>query len=95
MPSAGERLQHKRNLMGTLILARERPMCWPVTNVGAPRTGNIMPTATTTKRPGWIGLLDPYREAFYAFTVEVLRLRKLYGSINHLFSWPTNLFRHA
>lgn len=81
-----KRLQHKRNLMGTLILARGTPHVLAGDERGRTQHGNNNAYCHDNET-SWVDWspLTPYQEEFFAFTTEVLRLRKLYGSINHLF----------
>jgi isoamylase len=81
-----KRLQHKRNLIGTLILARGTPHLLGGDERGRTQQGNNNAYCQDNEI-SWVNWdkLKPYDAEFFAFMVEGLRLRKSFGSINHLY----------
>ncbi len=80
-----ERLQHKRNLMGTLLLSRGTPHLLAGDERGRTQRGNNNAYCQDNEI-SWVDWkpLEGYDAEFFHFMVESLRLRKSFGSINHL-----------
>ncbi len=80
------RLQHKRNLIGTLILARGTPHLLGGDERGRTQRGNNNAYCQDNE-VSWVNWdpLKGYDAEFFTFMIEALRLRKTFGSINNLY----------